>query len=284
LLVSCPFPRLIGAVLSLVAAVSWSKPVSADEPEFFDVPFADGQWNVGRRLDESKLRYCVDPRDPGWEVAAEIADAIAGALLLEPERYVVQSEVISEDITKVYELLLKHCDMHMGFKLIPNGYATWSFLTRPYFEMDYDFVTAEPALEKLGDLEPGGRIGATLGTSAHLRLVTYLTAMPAADRWSAFPMGTNTQALASLVDGTVDVALVWAPNLWAMQRADPAGADLHVIAPSPLPPTTLGVGALMLSNQTFLRTAVDEAIAALSADGTLAGILDSYGFPAVVVH
>ncbi len=284
MLVSCPFPRLIGAVLSLVAAVSWSKPVSADEPEFFDVPFADGQWNVGRRLDESKLRYCVDPRDPGWEVAAEIADAIAGALLLEPERYVVQSEVISEDITKVYELLLKHCDMHMGFKLIPNGYATWSFLTRPYFEMDYDFVTAEPALEKLGDLEPGGRIGATLGTSAHLRLVTYLTAMPAADRWSAFPMGTNTQALASLVDGTVDVALVWAPNLWAMQRADPAGADLHVIAPSPLPPTTLGVGALMLSNQTFLRTAVDEAIAALSADGTLAGILDSYGFPAVVVH
>ena len=290
--VSCPFPRLIGAVLSLAAAVSWSQPVLAYEPEFFDVPFADGQWNIGRRLDESKLRYCVDPRDPGWEVAAEIADAIAGALLLEPERYVVQSEIISEDITKVYELLLKHCDMHMGFKLIPDGYATWSFLTRPYFETDYAFVTTGPALEKLGDLEPGGKIGATLGTSAHLRLVSYLTAMPAADRWSAFPMGTNTQALDSLVDGTlvdgtlvdgtVDVALVWAPTLWAMQRNDPTDASLHVISPAPLPPTTLGVGALMLSNQTFLRTAVDEAIAALSADGTLAGILESYGFPAVV--
>ncbi|KMK65111.1 ABC transporter substrate-binding protein [Puniceibacterium sp. IMCC21224] len=281
--VTCLFPRLIGAVLSLATVVLLCPPVSADEPEFFDVPFADGQWNIGRRLDESKLRYCVDPRDPGWEVAGAIADAIAGALLLEPERYVVTSEIVSEDITKAYELLLKHCDMHMGFKLIPDGYATWSFLTRPYFETDYAFVTASPALEKLGDLEPGGKIGATLGTSAHLRLVSYLTAMPVADRWSAFPMGTNTQALASLVAGTVDLALVWAPSLWAMQRSDPNAAKLHVIAPAPLPQTTLGVGALMLSNQTFLRTAVDEAIAALSADGTLVGILDSYEFPASVV-
>ncbi len=274
---------MTGAILSLATAVLCCQQVAADEPEFFDVPFAHGQWNIGRRLDESKLRYCIDPRDPGWEVAGEIADAIAGALLLEPERYVVQSEIVSEDITKVYELLLKHCDMHMGFKLIPDGYANWSFLTRPYFETDYAFVTAEPALEKLGDLKPGGRIGATLGTSAHLRLVSYLTAMPATDRWAAFPMGTNTQALVSLVGGTVDVALVWAPSLWAMQRKDPAGANLHVIAPAPLPPTALGVGALMLSDQTFLRTAVDEAIAALSADGTIAGILESYEFPAVVV-
>jgi len=277
------FPRLTGAVLSLVVAALWGPPVSADEPEFFDVPFAHGQWNVGRRLDESKLRYCVDPRDPGWEVASEIAVAIAGALLLEPVRYVVQSEIVSEDITKVYELLLKHCDMHMGFKLIPDGYATWSFLTRPYFETDYAFVTAAPALKELGDLEPGGKIGATLGTSAHLRLVSYLTAMPAANRWQTFPMGTNKQAIASLTAGTVDVALVWAPSLWPLQRSDAASAALHVISPAPLPATTLGVGALMLSDQTFLRTAVDQAIAALSADGTLAGILDSYGFPAVVV-
>ena len=52
---------------------------------------------------------------------------------------------------------------------------------------------------------------------------------------------------------------------------------------APLPPTTLGVGALMLSNETFLRTALDQAIAALTADGTIAAILDSHGFPATVV-
>ena len=43
---------------------------------------------------------------------------------------------------------------------------------------------------------------------------------------------------------------------------------------------TLGVGALLLSNDTFLRTAVDEAIAALSADGTIAAILEQHDFPA----
>jgi polar amino acid transport system substrate-binding protein len=65
-----------------------------------------------------------------------------------------------------------------------------------------------------------------------------------------------------------------------MQRADPAYAELRVIDPSPLPPTTLGVGALMLSNESFLRTAIDEAIAALSQDGTIGGILAEYRFPA----
>ncbi len=53
-----------------------------------------------------------------------------------------------------------------------------------------------------------------------------------------------------------------------------------MIDPNPLPPTTLGVGALLLADETFLRTAVDEAIAALSADGTIAGILEMYAFPA----
>ena len=63
--------------------------------------------------------------------------------------------------------------------------------------------------------------------------------------------------------------------------AEPAAyAGVHTIEPTPLQPTVLGVGALLLANQTFLRAAVDEAIAALTADGTIAEILEFYGFPA----
>src|SRR6188508_3271414 len=99
-------------------------PASAQqEPEFNEIPYAPGQWNLGRRLDESQLRYCIDPRDPDWEVAGSIAEAIAGALLIAPVRYVVESEIVLEDITKVYQLMVEHCDIHMGFKLIPDGYA-----------------------------------------------------------------------------------------------------------------------------------------------------------------
>ena len=258
-------------------------PTVAQEAEFDAVPFADGQWEIGRRLDESQLRYCVDKRDPAWEVAAAIADAIASGLLLEPQRHVVESDIVVEDITKVYARMLKHCDVHMGFKLIPEGYGSWISVTRAYYDTQYVFVTADPDLQRLADLPPGRAIGATVGTSAHIRLVSYLSALPAERRWPAYPYGTNDLALESLLDGVVDVALVWAPNLWAKQRQDPAYANLHVIDSTPLPPTTLGVGAIVLSDQKFLRNAIDEAIVALSADGTFANLLESYEFPATVV-
>jgi polar amino acid transport system substrate-binding protein len=276
-------PPLAGLILALAlpfAALLPGPAAAQQEPEFFDKPFAPGQWNIGRRLDQSEFRYCVDPREPGWEVAGAIADAIAQGLLLEPKRYVVKSELLVEDLTKVYAIMLEHCDVHMGFKLIPGGYPAWVTISRPYYQAGYEFVTTDPDLHSLADLPPGHPIGATLGTSAHVRLVSYITSLPAEKRWPAFPMGTNDQALEALLAGSVDVALVWAPSLWARQQADPAYAGVHAIDPAPLPPTTLGVGALMLSDQTFLRTAVDEAIAALTADGTIAGILEKYGFPA----
>lgn len=273
----------IGLVfLHMALALALAVPVSAQEAEFDEVPFAPGQWNIGRRLDESQLRYCIDKRDPDWEVAGAIADAIAAALLLEPQRHVVERGFVVEDITNVYAVMLEHCDVYMGFKLIPEGYASWITLTRAYYDAQYVFVAADPALQSLADLPAGRPIGATVGTTAHIRLLSYLAALPADKRWPAFPMGTNDQALESLVSGSVDVALVWAPSLWGKQRSDPAYAGLHNVDPAPLPPTTLGVGAVVLADQKFLRSAIDEAIAALAADGTLGGILESFDFPATV--
>lgn len=281
--VALAFSRLAGPLLALAMAALLPAPALAQqEPEFFDVPYAPGQWNIGRRLDQSELRYCVDPRDPSWEVDGAIADAVAQGLLLEPQRYVVESKIVTEDITKVYALMLEHCDVHMGFKLIPEGYANWIALTRAYYESQYVFVAADPDIHALADVAPSRPIGATIGTSAHIRLVSYLVALPADRRWPTYPYGTNELALESLLDRTVDVALVWAPSLWAKQREDPAYAALHVIDSAPLPPTTLEVGALLLKENTFLRAAVDEAIAALISDGTIQSILDEYEFPATV--
>ena len=206
--------------------------------------------------------------------------ALAGALLLEPQRYVVESNIVIEDLTKLYEVLLKHCDVHMGFKLIPQGYPNWVTLTRAYYNAQYVFVTADPAINSVADMAPSKRIGATIGTSAHLQLVSYLTALPQEKRWPTYPYGTNEQALEALVGGAVDVALVWGPSFWSKQRSDPAYANLHVMDPKPLPATVLGVGAIALAEHKFLRNAIDEAIAALSADGTIAKILEGYDFPA----
>ncbi len=269
------------SILALTGPAAFVMPASAQqEPEFFDTPYADGEWNIGRRLDESQLRYCVDERDPDWEVAAAIADSIASGLLLEPVRYVVESEIPIEDITRLYAVMLKHCDVHMGFKLIPEGYPDWLSITSAYYDSQYVFVTADPALHALADLPPSRKIGATIGTSAHIRLVSYLTALPAEKRWPTYPYGTNELALEQLLSGVVDVALVWGPSFWGKQRNDPAYANLHIMDPNPLPVTALGVGAVVLSDHTFLRNAIDEAIAALRADGTFAKILASFDFPA----
>jgi len=163
---------------------------------------------------------------------------------------------------------------------MPGGYADWVTLTRPYYDSRNVFATDDPDTVALAEVPPGRPIGATMGTTAHFRLISYVGALPQDERWPVFPMGTNDIALGAVREGTVEAALVWAPNLWAKQRADPAYVDLRAIDPDPLPATTLGVGALLLSDETFLRAALDEAIAALRADGTIAGILADHDFPA----
>lgn len=272
------------AVAAVCAGFGMPMASHAQEPEFFDVPYAKEQWNYGRRLDESQLRYCIDGRDPDHEVSAAIGEAIALALLLEPRPYVERRDTIIEDITMIYETMLKHCDVFLGFKLIPEGYQDWLTLTRPYYAARYDFVTLDPALGSLGDLARDRPIGAKMGTTAFLGLVFYRASVAAADRWPLFPMGSNEQALEAVTAGRVDAALVWGPTLWSLQRAGGIPPTLRRIGPAPLAATTVPVGAVLLSDETFLRTAIDEAIAALSADGTIAGILARFDFPAEVVQ
>lgn len=273
------------AVLALVILfVASSAPVWAQQdPDFYDdQPYAPGQWAIGRQLNPSELRYCVDPRDPSWQVDGEIADAIAQILLLDPVRYVVPSEFANEDFTKVYAILLQNCDVYMGFKLIPSGYPDWVTLTRSYEEVGYQFVAAKPDLKALADLPPGRPIAGTLGTTATIRVSTYSTALPPDKRWPIFPYNADDLALAALLDGTADVAVVWGPSFWDKQQHDPAYAALHVIDSTPIPPTTLGVGGLLLKQNAFMRNQIDQAIAALVADGTIQAIVDKYKYPAVV--
>ena len=279
---SLTYPQMIVALTFLMVVFFPGVSTYADDPEFFDVPFANNQWNIGRKVDESQLRYCIDRRNPDWELAAEIIDAVSGALLLEPKRYEVESDFVNDHITKIYAIMLEHCDIHMGFKLIPGGYPNWVTLSRPYYHAEYVFVTTDPDITSLDSLAPTRPIGPMMGTSAHIRLISYIKTLSAENRWPIYPMGTSEILFKSLLNGKIDVALLWAPTLWAKQLEDSVYSDLHVIEPAPLPPTILGVGALMLADKIFLRTAFDEAINALIEDGTISGILKKFNFPATV--
>ena len=97
-------------------------------------------------------------------------------------------------------------------------------------------------------------------------------------------MGSDELALQALMRGTVGVALVWGPSFWALQKSNPAVAGLRIIAPKPMPNSTIDVGAVLLARDTFLRANVDQAIAALTADGTIDTILRGFGFPATSIR
>ena len=112
-----------------------------------------------------------------------------------------------------------------------------------------------------------------------MRLTQYLLAVSADKRWDKYPMSSDEAALQAVMRGTTGVALVWAPALWALRKTDASIAKLHEIAPAPLPVSTADVGAILLSKQVFLRSNIDQAIASLTADGTIAGILKEKNFP-----
>lgn len=96
-------------------------------------------------------------------------------------------------------------------------------------------------------------------------------------------MGSDELALAALGRGTVAVALIWGPSFWALRQRDPSLAKLRAISAKPLPEGAVDVGATLLAKETFLRANIDQAIASLTADGSIQAILDSEKFPATPV-
>ncbi len=249
-----------------------------------DTPFVVDEWRFGTQETVSSLRYCIDERDPDWPIARKIAAAVAAALLLQPMEYLIgddprSTDMSGEDLDDTYRMLIQHCDVFFGFKLVQDAYPAWVTITRPYYRSAYVYVAADAPWKSLGDTPTTRAIGATIGTSADMRLTQYLLAAPADRRWDKYPMSSDEAALQGVMRGTVGVALVWAPALWAIRKTDVRVAELREIASDPLPVSTADVGAILLSKQAFLRSSVDQAIASLSADGTIADILKDANFP-----
>jgi polar amino acid transport system substrate-binding protein len=278
---SSPCPRTRGQGLC-AAAAALALCTSVITASAQDTPYVPDEWKYGRRQAGSTLQYCLDTRDPDLTIARKIGQAIAQALLLEGKPRELGQNSVGEDLDNLYRVFLESCDVYLGFKLIPDAYPQWLAVTRPYYRTSYVLVTANTQWNSLADMPRTQAIGTTIGTSADIRLIQYLQAMTG-ERWNRFPMGTDELALGALARNTVGAALVWGPSFWALRQSDPALAKLRIIAPRPLPDSPIDVGATLLSRETFLRSNIDQAIASLTADGTIQSILDSEKFPAAPV-
>lgn len=243
-------------------------------------PFVTEEEQPGRFADDFTLRYCVDQRDPAWEVDQAIGAAIAGALLVEPIVHVVKDPLVREDLDRLYRHLLQDCSIYFGFKLLPGVYPEWLAVSRPYYEVGYVLAVKNPDWHRLADVPRGEALGPTIGTAADFRLIMYLSSLPANERWPRFPQSSDEVALNAAADGSIAAALVWGPSFHALTKTNSRFAALRTIALDPLPPSSIPVGAVLLSTETFLRSSVDQAIESLIADGTIAAILADRGFPA----
>ncbi|HZW98954.1 MAG TPA: hypothetical protein VFF10_02765, partial [Trueperaceae bacterium] len=94
------------------------------------------------------------------------------------------------------------------------------------------------------------------------------------------PVGPAEEAFGVLLDGGVGALIVWEPTWWALSRERPELAELHVVEASVVSEPWIGVGGITLADREFVRSQVDQAIEALTSDGTIAEILERYGTPA----
>jgi polar amino acid transport system substrate-binding protein len=278
-----PLPSTVSLLRTTAVVVAAAVWLSVGPAPAQDTPYVPDEWKYGRRQAGSTLQYCLDIRDPDLPIARKIGQAIAAALLLEGKPHELGQNSVGEDLDNLYRAFLETCDIYLGFKLIPDAYPQWLAVTRPYYRTSYVMVTANTQWNALADMPRTQAIGATIGTSADIRLIQYLQSLPADRQWSRFPMGSDELALRALLSGSIGAALVWGPSFWAMRQSDPALAKLRAISSRPVPDSSVDVGATLLARESFLRSAVDQAIASLTADGTIQAILDSEKFPAAPV-
>ncbi|MDB5623898.1 MAG: transporter substrate-binding protein [Devosia sp.] len=266
-----------GRVLAccLIAVVGLSPRIVAQ-----DRPSLPDEEKYGRASDDYSFRFCVDPRDPGWEFDKAIGQAIAESLLLEPQMHVVADTNERAEFNDLYRHLLADCAIYFGFKLFAGGYPEWVTVTRAYYETGYVFVGKAPTPPTLGDIAPGEVLGVTIGSAADFRLVQFNNARPAEQRWRRFPMSTDLQALEAVLSGEAAAALVWGPSFYALSKTRAEIAALEIIAsPAPLSLPPVAIGGVLLSRDTFLRNTIDQAIAALVADGVVDELLTQLSMP-----
>jgi len=270
-----PAVRPRAAVLVLLAALG-----AGVAPA--QVPELPSQWFQQRTptVDGDAISFCVDRRDPGHPADAAIAEALADALLVRPRLHEVPADVPEEDFETLYFELVEHCAAYLGFKSYADTYPEWLTFTRAFYEARFVLLARDPAWRTLDDIPRDVPIGVVQGTLGDIRFLTSNNALPVAQRRPRVPAGTPPRAFDLLASGRIQTLVVWEPWWWAARQSRPELADLHVVVAPTISEPPIGVGAALTADRTFIRSTLDDAIAALRTDGSIQAILDSLGYPA----
>ena len=235
-----------------------------------------------RRLQEDQITFCVWEVNPTSALDQQVVQELGAALLVEVEIYRYENTVpqVGEDFwERVFIQLAEHCDALMGFRLLPEGYPEWLTPSRPYYQAPHVLAVTNDEYQRLADISRDQAIGSPLFTNADYRFQDYLRTLPEGQRWKRFPYTSSQSQLESLLHGTIEGGIFWAPTLNDLTDGDPASHGIRVIPLDPVPTVATPIGLILREYNTLLRTQLDQAIVALIEDGVITDLLEQNNLP-----
>lgn len=262
--------------LSAVCVAFCSLVVSVFAQPLVQPDFYDGR--VPQR--SNKIIFCVWPTSPMADLDRAIGKALANIQLFKPEFYEVKvgtsgtQEIFEQEL---FIHLMDHCDAALGTSLNWRPLPEWLTITASYYDMPYALVVHDPEVVSLGQLPSGGTIGSVMFSQADLDLTRTLQ-IEGTSRLVRVPYDTPNNILEAVVAGRLTAGIV--PGYAIMSfRAQHPETEIHTATTSPMTVKPELLGIAVLSRDSYLRVLLDQAIAALKADGGLSETAEKLGFP-----
>lgn len=231
-----------------------------------------------RRSDGNSVAFCLRPNGPLATFEAELAQTLGQVLLTEvrtftlgeknfPVRPTIFDYIFGLTDEQMFILMAERCDVILGMHL-STAAPGWLRLSRPYIVARMLGVSRDPAVRTLADLGPEARIGVQALAAGDAALTSYLRTLPAEAVPQRVIFRDNQALFKALADRQVDTTLMWEGALLAGTGGDPSG--FYAMESLPFPVDAIQISAAVRVGDNILGAVIDEAIAALEADGTLA--------------
>lgn len=240
-----------------------------------------------RAVQGDTISFCVHPKTLAAEFNRAVATEIAKSLLSKATFHNITPSAVTQPLDYSYPIsesellvyLTDFCQVFTGFNLVTDAGPEWLSYSRPYVRTGFVLATLKPEYSRLEDIPAGGSIGARFLSAADLKFLSYLQTLPEDKRWRRVNLFNNKVLLEKLFDGTLDAAMIWEPALRQGLKGNPRSEAVRMISMGSFQPPTINLGMAVRSNDTYLRTLLDQAIESIIKDGTLERLLVEYEIP-----
>lgn len=265
--------RALAAIFMLLSATAAHAQTSSVPPE---------EMNNTRRLSGDQINVCFDRTSLGRAFDEDVSRAIGDALFLQVNvvegfgGFPLNGDGFMDELTLAMN---NTCDVFMGVAVSANSPFSEAFaLTRPYATIPFVFAVADPQFQSLGDIPKDRPLGTAMASLGEMTYITWAQQQGDGQSWVRYPYADASKMATRVLDGTIAGMVLWQPALARLVSERTDAAALRVIDPAPVPQASVSVGALVSSRNGFLRSQMDQAIAALAADGTIDALLAKHGY------